>query len=128
MPFETRGLPPKYDDIAPDGSEIRLLSRTARGSMCHCSLPAGRTSRAIRHRSVEEIWYFLEGQGEVWRRQGAMEEVTKANPGLSLTIPAGTHFQFRNPGPGPLCFILITLPPWPGPDEAIPVAGNWTPG
>ena len=26
------------------------------------------TSSPVAHRSVEELWYILEGQGEVWRK------------------------------------------------------------
>ena len=41
---------------------------------------------------------------------------------MCLTIPLGTHFQFRSLGPGPLAAVAVTMPPWPGPDEAVPVA------
>lgn len=118
-------VPHRLDAIAPDGSEIRLLATTGRASMVHCTLPPGRSSRAVTHRSVDEIWYFVEGQGEVWRRCDGAEEVTGVGPGFSLNIPQGTHFQFRNPGPYPLCFIIVTIPPWPGADEAVPVDGHW---
>jgi hypothetical protein len=43
----------------------------------------------------------------------------------SLNIPLGTRFQFRNTGAEPLCFIIATLPPWPGEDEAITQVGHW---
>ena len=28
---------------------------------------------------------------------------------------------------GPLSFVAITMPPWPGMEEAAPVAGPWAP-
>ena len=28
-------------------------------------------------------------------------------------------------GDEPLAFVITTLPPWPGPDEAVPVPGRW---
>jgi mannose-6-phosphate isomerase-like protein (cupin superfamily) len=47
--------------------------------------------------------------------------------GVSLTIPLGTHFQFRCLGDDPLVFVAITMPPWPGGDEAATVEGAWMP-
>jgi len=123
--FETRSLRTDYDVIAPDGSEIRLLPALGRGSMVHCSLPPGKTSLAVTHRTVEEIWYFLSGAGQVWRKQGDREETIDVRPGLALTIPLGTHFQFRNTADVPLGFVIVTMPPWPGEDEAVRVADHW---
>lgn len=123
--METKRLPEPYDTIAPDGSEIRLLPATARASMVHCTLPAGGVSQAVAHRSVEEIWFFLEGEGQVWRSQDGVEEVTDVRPGTGLTIPLGTHFQFRGTSAAPLRFLIATMPPWPGDDEAYRVPDHW---
>ena len=38
--------------------------------MAHFELPPGETSTAVAHRTVEEVWFFLGGRGEMWRRQG----------------------------------------------------------
>jgi mannose-6-phosphate isomerase-like protein (cupin superfamily) len=67
---------PAADTTAPDGSEIRLLATEAQGatraSLCEVRLPAGATSRPVFHRTVEEIWYVLEGRGRVcWDRPPA---------------------------------------------------------
>jgi mannose-6-phosphate isomerase-like protein (cupin superfamily) len=126
--MQTKQLPQAPDCFAPDGSEIRLLPATGRASMVHCTLPPGKVSLAVTHRTVEEIWYFLEGQGEVWRKLGAREEVVQVSPGVSLTIPLGAHFQFRNSGDTPLRFVLATVPPWPGDNEAYRVADHWEVG
>ena len=123
--MQTKRLAEKYDCLAPDGSEIRVLASTGRGSSVHCTLPAGGVSLAVAHRSVEEIWYFLAGSGEVWRKQGDREEVTEVFPGVSLEIPTGVHFQFRNTGDNPLEFVLTTIPAWPGPEEAFRVSDHW---
>ncbi len=69
---------------APDGSEIRLLLETPRGGLSHCTLPPGAVSLAVRHRTIEEIWYFLGGAGEVWRRLGDREEVVPVGSGFSI--------------------------------------------
>jgi mannose-6-phosphate isomerase-like protein (cupin superfamily) len=74
LKFDTKPLPLNFDDIAPDGSEIRLLPGLSAGGPCHYTLSKDCTSKAIRHRTVEEIWYFIQGQGEVWRRQETYEE------------------------------------------------------
>jgi mannose-6-phosphate isomerase-like protein (cupin superfamily) len=118
-------LPDKLDVYAPDSSEIRLLATASRGSMVHCTLPPGDVSQAVRHRTVEELWYFISGQGQVWRRLGDSEELTEVSAGTSLNIPTGTVFQFRAIGDEPLCFVIVTMPPWPGEDEAIPEEGKW---
>lgn len=127
-PFQTMLPRPEVDVFAPDGSEIRLLCEVMGGSMVTCTLPVGGCSAAVTHRTVEELWCFIEGTGEVWRRQGEREEVTPVYPGVGLSIPLGTHFQFRCTSDTPLRFIIVTMPPWPGPDEAVRVADHWPVG
>jgi mannose-6-phosphate isomerase-like protein (cupin superfamily) len=140
QPFETMRLPAARDVVAPDGSDVRILLRLAGGSMAHFELAGGRTSRAVVHRSVDEIWYVLSGRGEMWRSQaGAQggegrpggeggEQIVPLEPGTCLSIPAGTRFQFRCLGDGPLAAVAVTMPPWPGEDEAREVRGAWLEG
>jgi mannose-6-phosphate isomerase-like protein (cupin superfamily) len=111
--------------VAPDGSEVRLLCSLARGGMALFSLPAGAVSRAVAHRSVEEAWYFLSGRGRMWRKLHGREETVDVAPGTCLTLPTGTHFQFRCDGPDTLTAVAVTMPPWPGDQEAYPVTGPW---
>jgi len=113
--------------LAPDGSEIRLLAVGERASMVHCRLPAGKTSRAVVHKTVEELWFVLAGHGLMWRQSGCVEGVDILAPGCSLSIPTGTVFQFQNTGPCPLDILIVTTPPWPGDDEAEPRPGLWIP-
>jgi mannose-6-phosphate isomerase-like protein (cupin superfamily) len=124
--FSTMTLPTGCDVIAPDGSEVRILCALTGGSMAHFRLAAGQVSRAVRHRTVEEIWYILSGEGEMWRSTGETGEVTHLVAGTCLTIPVGTAFQFRAFGEA-LAAVAITMPPWPGEDEAEIVIGNWQP-
>jgi mannose-6-phosphate isomerase-like protein (cupin superfamily) len=124
-PFDTMRLPAARDVVAPDGSDVRILLRLAGGSMAHFELAAGRTSRAVVHRSVDEIWYVLRGRGEMWRSQAGREETAPLEPGTCLSVPAGTRFQFRALGDGPLAAVAVTMPPWPGGDEAREVSGAW---
>jgi mannose-6-phosphate isomerase-like protein (cupin superfamily) len=125
--FATKVIAEAPDAIAPDGSEVRLLGASARGSMAVFRLAPGAISRAVAHRTVEEIWYFTAGRGRMWRRLGEAEEVTEVAPGVSITIPTGTHFQFRSDPSEPLEAVAVTMPPWLGAEEAHPVAGKWEP-
>ena len=123
--FETARLGSHPDARAPDGSDVRILLQLAGGGTAHFELGPGKVSRAVTHRTVEEIWYVLGGRGEMWRRQGERESVVPLEAGVCLTIPLGTHFQFRSLGPGPLAAVAVTMPPWPGADEALLVPGPW---
>ena len=125
--FQTQCLPASLDVLAPDGSEVRILLGLQGGGMAHFTLAPGHVSRAVMHRTVEEIWYFLTGHGQMWRRQDARTEIVDVSAGICLTIPLGTRFQFRSAGPEPLSAVAVTLPPWPGGDEAMLVDGEWEP-
>jgi len=121
----TRTLPGAADVLAPDGCEVRLLAASARGSMAHFTLLPGQVSRAVAHRTVEELWFFLTGSGRMWRRLGEREEIVAVASGTSIAIPIGARFQLRNDGDQPLAAVAVTMPPWPGDDEAYPVDGPW---
>ena len=125
---------PAPDAVAPDGSEIRLLldarHRAVGASMVEVTLPAGQVSRPVYHRTVEELWYILEGRGQVWRcpPETGLTDSAEIDPaqvapvavqaGDALTIPTGWRFQFRADQDAALRFLCVTLPPWPGADEA----------
>ena len=125
--FDTKRLSVKKDDIAPDGSDVRILLKLKSGSMAHFELAPGATSTAVAHKTIEEIWYFLSGRGEMWRKLNGKEKIVPVEPDVCLTIPVGTHFQFRSFGYESLAAIGVTMPPWPGEGEAIVVEGNWEP-
>lgn len=125
--FETKRLPVSCDVAAPDGSEVRLLLSLQGGSMAHFRLAAGAVSRAVMHRTVEEIWYVLAGRGEMWRRTEGLEQTVLLEPGVCLTIPTGTLFQFHSSGKEALEAVAVTMPPWPGEGEAVQVDGRWQP-
>jgi mannose-6-phosphate isomerase-like protein (cupin superfamily) len=125
MTFETKEISAAPDTIAPDGSEVRVLCQVSRGGLAVFSLPPQAVSKAVAHHTVEEVWYVISGRGRMWRKFGEDEAITELRPGVSLTIPTGTHFQFRCDGPAPLIAIGATMPPWPGECEALFVEGNW---
>lgn len=132
LPLSRRAAQP--DVYAPDGSEIRLLAdarhAAIRSSMVEVTLPAGQVSRPVYHRTVEEIWYILEGRGQVWRCPPGAASVgadtfagppaQNVSPGDALVIPTGWRFQFAASPHSALRFLCHTTPPWPGEDEAVP--------
>ena len=121
----TKRLPAAPDVVAPDGSDVRVLLALGGGSMAHFELAPGKTSVAVAHRTVEELWFFLGGRGEMWRKLGEREEVAPVEAGVCISIPVGTHFQFRSLGGAPLAAVAVTMPPWPGDGEAYEVEGKW---
>jgi mannose-6-phosphate isomerase-like protein (cupin superfamily) len=125
MSLHTRERSLLPDVTAPDGSEVRILAATSRGSMAQFTLPPGAVSKAVAHRSVEEVWLCTNGLGRMWRKLGEVELTVDLRPGISVSIPVGAHFQFRNDGSEPLHCVGVTMPPWPGMDEAYEVAGVW---
>lgn len=112
--------------IAPDGSQVRLLLTGEHGatrcSVVEVTIGAGETSRPVIHLTVEEAWYVLSGTGEVWRCPPgvAAAEVppVRVAAGDALVIPTGWQFQFRADAGSAMRFVCVTMPPWPGMDEA----------
>jgi mannose-6-phosphate isomerase-like protein (cupin superfamily) len=127
MPLATRQASVQADALAPDGSEVRLLCGLDRGGMALFTLAPGAVARAVAHRTVEEIWYVAAGHGRIWRKLGGAEATTELVPGASIGLPVGTHFQFRADGEEVLVVVGVTMPPWPGAEEAYAVAGPWPP-
>jgi mannose-6-phosphate isomerase-like protein (cupin superfamily) len=125
--FATMRVPSNRTTVAPDGSDVRVLLDLASGGMSHFELGAGKTSSAVTHRKVEEIWFVISGRGEMWRKQAGREETVALEPGVCLTIPLGTHFQFRASSTDAVSVIGVTMPPWPGEGEAVSVVGPWLP-
>ncbi|GAA0576651.1 hypothetical protein GCM10010172_71820 [Paractinoplanes ferrugineus] len=128
-PFETVAIGAAPVVSAPDGSEVRpLCVIPGAGSFAQFRLAAGEVAKAVVHRTVQEIWYVVRGTGEIWRRADGVTETVELRPGVCLTIPLGTHFQFRALG-APLEVVAATVPPWPvsSPDEATVVDGPWEP-
>jgi mannose-6-phosphate isomerase-like protein (cupin superfamily) len=129
-PFETLNARDAFTVNAPDGSLVRILLKTDRGSAALFELKPGQTSLAVAHRTVEEIWTVISGKGQMWRKLGDSEEITELEKGTCVTILVGTAFQFRCLEESVENFVAsaITMPPWPGEDEAYFVEGMWKAG
>jgi mannose-6-phosphate isomerase-like protein (cupin superfamily) len=128
MKFEERSmkttmLPEISDRKSPAGADIRILMDGKTGGMIHSTVPPHQVNKAMVHATVSELWYVLEGHGEIWRDNGKESDVTVLVPGISIDIPVGTAFQYRNVSDDELKFICITMPPWPGESEATYIKG-----
>jgi mannose-6-phosphate isomerase-like protein (cupin superfamily) len=98
------------------------------GNMIHSTVPPGMVGRACHFRTIDEYWYVLSGEGEIWRSApDGHKGITRLIPGVCVDIPLGTAFQYRCSGSVPLVFTCTAMPPWPGDDEAVIVDGPWVP-
>ena len=125
--MQTRSLPSVPDARSPAGAEIRYLLDGTTGNMILATVPPGQVNRATVHATVSEFWHVLSGEGQIWRRDDTSEETTLLRAGVSIDIPVGTAFQYRCNGAEPLRFLCITMPPWPGDQEATFIDGPWMP-
>ena len=125
--MQTRSFPSAPEGRSPAGAEIRYLMEGETGSMIHSTVPPGQVNRATVHATVSEFWHVLSGEGQIWRRDGAGEETTDLRRGVSIDIPVGTAFQYRCRGIDPLRFVCISMPRWPGAQEATVIEGPWKP-
>lgn len=125
MAFSTETVATADEVTAPDGSMVRVLAVARRGSMAYFTLPPYGIARAVRHRTVEELWFIISGRGRMWLCGADAERTIVLENGVSLAIPCNTAFQFRSDSAEPLHAVGVTMPPWPGDDEAHFVAGPW---
>ena len=110
---------------APDGSQLEFLLWSPHANMTLCSFGAGTVSQAVRHRTVHEFWYFLEGEGEIWMDLQGGEQTLDVGPGTAVQIPVGRSFQIKAGSRSDLRAVFVTMPPWPGKEEAELVKGIW---
>ena len=92
---------------SPLGAHVRLLMDGPHGDMIHSTVPPGMVGRACHFRIIDEYWYVLSGEGEIWRRApDGHEGTTRLIPGVCVDIPLGTAFQYRCTGSVAACLHL----------------------
>lgn len=100
-----------------DGSVIRsLLDRAnapvANASLAEATLEAGESTTRHRHAVSEEMYYLVEGEGEM-ELDGATRRV---GVGDAILIPPGARHRITAVGPGPLRLLCVCAPPWSAED------------
>jgi mannose-6-phosphate isomerase-like protein (cupin superfamily) len=94
-----------------DGSEIRELlahrnSCIRQQSLAEARVAPGATTTPHYHPRTEEIYYILEGEGQV--RLG--DETQAVGPGDAIAIPPGQVHSITNTGSSPLKFLCCCAP------------------
>jgi mannose-6-phosphate isomerase-like protein (cupin superfamily) len=100
------------------GSEIRPLVDRTTSDITRCSLaeellPPGCAVTPHLHRDTEEIYYVLDGNGEM--RVG--DEIAPVGPGDAIFIPRGTVHTLANTGATAMRIVLVCGPAFQHEDE-----------
>jgi mannose-6-phosphate isomerase-like protein (cupin superfamily) len=103
-----------------DGSEIRELlayrnSCIRNQSLAEARLAPGTGTTPHSHRETEEIYYILEGVGQMRVDQ----EVRQVGPGDAIAIPPGTSHLLLNTGNCTLKLLCCCSPPYEHDDTAL---------
>jgi mannose-6-phosphate isomerase-like protein (cupin superfamily) len=96
-----------------DGSTIRELlglpmSNARNQSLAEATLEAGQATQRHYHRESEEIYYLVEGSGEM-EVDGERAVVA---PGDAVLIPPGAWHEIRASADGSLRFLCCCAPPY----------------
>ncbi|MEJ8542008.1 cupin domain-containing protein [Methanothermobacter wolfeii] len=86
-------------------------------SVAHAALKPGESSLPHRLRKSVEVYYILEGGGEMH----IGDESRKVKPGDIIYIPASSTQYIRNTGESDLSFLCMVSPPWRQEDEELQV-------
>jgi len=94
-----------------DGSEIRELlahrnSAIRNQSLAEARLPPGAATEPHHHPRAEEIYYVLEGRGQMQ----IGDESRPVGPGDAIAIPPGARHQITNIGQQTLRFLCCCAP------------------
>lgn len=111
--IDVRPLAASQPFVTKDGSTIRELlglgpGGTAGLSLAEATLAPGQATQRHYHAASEEVYFVLEGAGEV-EVDGNSGPV---RPGDAVPIPAGSRHTMANAGDGPLRFLCACAPPY----------------
>ena len=84
-------------------------------SVAHAGLPLGATSLPHRLKTSSEVYFILEGEGEM----SIDSEKAKVITGQAILIPPGSWQHIRNTGNVDLKFLCIVHPVWRAEDEEL---------
>lgn len=111
--MEARSLAAAEPFTTKDGSTIRELfgrptGGTANQSLAEATLEPGATTTRHYHRDSEEIYFVVEGVGDL-EVEGERRPVER---GDAVAIPPGAWHEIRNRGSAPLRFLCCCAPPY----------------
>jgi len=89
-----------------DGAIVRELARLARHTLAEIRHPPGTASREHYHTQAEEVYYVVEGQGEI-RIDGGTQAI---GPGDVIEIVAGQRHKLWQRGEGDLVLFVTCVP------------------
>jgi mannose-6-phosphate isomerase-like protein (cupin superfamily) len=89
-----------------DGSTIRELHHTAAQSLAEATLAPGQSTQRHYHRASEEIYFVLEGEGDL----DIDGETRHVGTGDAALIPAGAWHEIA--ATSPLRFLCCCAPPY----------------
>ena len=88
---------------------LGLPTSSARNqSLAESTLEPGRSTQRHYHRESEELYYLVEGTGEM----EVDGERAPVGPGDAILIPPGAWHQISAKGDGPLRFLCCCAPPY----------------
>jgi len=93
---------------AEDGSFVRELAHTPTHSLAEIRHPAGTASREHYHLTADEVYYVLDGHGEI-RVDG---ETSAVGPGDVISIGPGRRHQVWPKGREYLLLLVTCSPPY----------------
>jgi mannose-6-phosphate isomerase-like protein (cupin superfamily) len=110
---DIRSLAAAEPFVTADGSTIRELcglptGGTVNQSLAEATLEPGHATQRHYHGEAEEIYFVLEGEGEM-ELEGDLARVAA---GEAIAIPPGAWHQIRNVGTQPLRILCSCSPPY----------------
>jgi mannose-6-phosphate isomerase-like protein (cupin superfamily) len=110
---DVRSLASAEPFVTADGSMIRELcgrptGGTANQSLAEATLEPGQATQRHYHGEVEEIYFVLDGEGEM-ELDG---DRARVEAGQAIPIPPGARHQIRNVGSRPLRILCCCSPPY----------------
>ena len=111
--MEIRSLADAESFVTADGSTIRELFGLPTGgvehqSLAEATLAPGQATQRHYHRASEEIYFVLDGEGEM-ELDGERRPV---GAGDAVAIPAGAWHELRAEGDRPLRILCSCAPPY----------------
>ncbi|MDX6518325.1 MAG: hypothetical protein QOF50_1171 [Gaiellaceae bacterium] len=111
--MDVRSLADAESFVTADGSTIRELFGLPTGgvehqSLAEATLAPGQVTQRHYHRVSEEIYFVLDGEGEM----DVDGEKRRVSAGDAVAIPAGAWHELRAEGDRPLRILCSCAPPY----------------